>query len=197
MKALTWHGKEDVRVDTVPDPRIEEPGRHRDPRDCDRNLRIRPAHLRWLRSADGSRGHPRPQFMAEVVEIGPEVTRFRKGDRVVVSFVIACGQCYFCERSLWSCCDTTNRDAHKLVDVARPGRSGLVRLLAPVRRIFGRSGGILARTLADFGPIKVESETCATTRCCSCPTSSRPAIWRRRTPTSRKATPSRSGAADR
>ena len=107
MRALTWHGKHDVRVDTVDDPEIVNP------RDaiikvtstaiCGSDLHLYDGFIPTMKSGD-ILGH---EFMGEVVETGPGST-LRKGQRVVVPFVIACGSCYFCEKHQYSCCDNSN-----------------------------------------------------------------------------------------
>jgi threonine dehydrogenase-like Zn-dependent dehydrogenase len=95
MKALTWHGKQDVRIDTVPDPGIQEPGdiivRVTATAICGSDLHIYDGFVPQMEPGD-ILGH---EFMGEVVEVGAEVKRFRRGDRVVVPFVIACGHCFF------------------------------------------------------------------------------------------------------
>jgi threonine dehydrogenase-like Zn-dependent dehydrogenase len=108
MKALTWHGKGDVRCETVPDPKIE------DPRDviikvtstciCGSDLHLYDFYLPAMKPGD-ILGH---EPMGEVVEVGKQVTQLKKGDRIVVPFDIACGECWFCQRQLYSCCDNTN-----------------------------------------------------------------------------------------
>jgi threonine dehydrogenase-like Zn-dependent dehydrogenase len=108
MRALCWHGKYDVRVDTVPDPEIVNP------RDaiikitstaiCGSDLHLYDGYIPMMQSGD-ILGH---EFMGEVVDTGSGVTNLKKGDRVVVPFTIACGNCFFCERDLWSCCDNSN-----------------------------------------------------------------------------------------
>lgn len=111
MKALVWHGKGDVRCETVPDPKIE------DPRDviirvtstciCGSDLHLYDLYNPAMHPGD-ILGH---EPMGEVVEVGSQVTRLKKGDRVVVPFDIACGECWFCQKGYYSCCDTTNRNA--------------------------------------------------------------------------------------
>jgi len=107
MRALTWHGKHDVRVDTVDDPEIINP------RDaiikvtstaiCGSDLHLYDGFIPTMKSGD-ILGH---EFMGEVVETGPK-SSLKKGQRVVVPFVIACGSCYFCEKHQYSCCDNSN-----------------------------------------------------------------------------------------
>src|SRR5947209_9078331 len=111
MKALCWYGKEDVRVETVPDPELINP------RDavieitrtaiCGSDLHLYDGYIPTMEPGD-ILGH---EFMGEVVDIGHEVKNLKKGDRVIVSFTIACGQCYYCKNKLWSACDNTNPNA--------------------------------------------------------------------------------------
>ncbi|MEH3039313.1 MAG: glutathione-dependent formaldehyde dehydrogenase [Sphingomonas paucimobilis] len=107
MRALTWHGKHDVRVDTVPDPEIINP------RDaiikitstaiCGSDLHLYDGYIPTMKAGD-ILGH---EFMGEVVETGPKST-LKKGQRVVVPFVIACGSCYHCSKQQYSGCDNGN-----------------------------------------------------------------------------------------
>ena len=111
MKALCWHGVGDVRVDTVPDPQIL------DPKDiiiqvtasgiCGSDLHLYDGLMPTMEEGDVIGHEP----MGIVVELGAEVKKFSKGDRVVVPFVIACGECFFCKKQLYSACDTTNPGA--------------------------------------------------------------------------------------
>jgi len=108
MKAVCWHGANDVRVDTVPDPKIINP------RDaiikitstaiCGSDLHIYDGFIPSMESGD-ILGH---EFMGEVVELGSAVKNVQVGDRVVVPFTISCGNCFFCNRDLWSLCDNSN-----------------------------------------------------------------------------------------
>ena len=108
MKALRWHGKEDVRVDTVPDPTIEEPTdaiiRVTATAICGSDLHLYGGKVATLKEGD-ILGH---EFMGEVVETGSSITNLSKGDRVVIPFTISCGHCFFCERDLYSLCDISN-----------------------------------------------------------------------------------------
>ncbi|MHA6344353.1 zinc-dependent alcohol dehydrogenase [Roseivivax sp. CAU 1761] len=107
MRALTWHGKHDVRMDTVPDPEIVNP------RDaiievtstaiCGSDLHLYDGVIPGMLSGD-ILGH---EFMGRVVETGPKST-LKKGQRVVVPFTISCGSCFFCKSQLYSACDNTN-----------------------------------------------------------------------------------------
>ncbi|MCE9563197.1 MAG: glutathione-dependent formaldehyde dehydrogenase [Planctomycetes bacterium] len=117
MKALVWHGKGDVRCDTVPDPKVEEPTdviiKVTSTCICGSDLHLYDHYMPTMQSGD-ILGH---EPMGEVVEIGSSVTKFKKGDRIVVPFDIACGECFFCKKELYSCCDTTNPNA-KLAEEA-------------------------------------------------------------------------------
>src|SRR6478672_10819760 len=111
MRALCWHGRADVRVETVPDPRIQ------DPRDaiikitstaiCGSDIHLYDGYQPTMESGD-ILGH---ENMGEVVGVGSSVSNLKKGDRVVVPFTISCGACWFCEKTLFSLCDTSNPNA--------------------------------------------------------------------------------------
>jgi threonine dehydrogenase-like Zn-dependent dehydrogenase len=108
MKALCWFGKNDVRVESVPDPTILNP------RDaivkvttsaiCGSDLHLLDGYIPTMEKGD-ILGH---EFMGEVVELGSGVTNLKIGDRVVIPFPIACGNCFYCKRDLWSLCDNSN-----------------------------------------------------------------------------------------
>src|SRR5258708_6100008 len=108
MKALCWHGTGDVRIDNVPDPKILNPRdaivRITTTAICGSDLHLYDGYIPTMQSGD-ILGH---EFMGEVVDLGPGVKNLKKGDRVVVPFPIACGRCYFCEKSLTSLCDNSN-----------------------------------------------------------------------------------------
>lgn len=125
MKAVCWHGANDVRVDNVPDPKILNP------RDaiikitstaiCGSDLHLYDGYIPTMQSGD-ILGH---EFMGEVVEVGSEVKRVQVGQRVVVPFTIACGNCFFCQRDLWSLCDNTNPNAWMVEKMYGHSPSGL------------------------------------------------------------------------
>ena len=106
MRALTWQGVEDVRVETVPDPTIEQPTdavvRVTSTAICGSDLHLYKVLGAYLRPGDVL-GH---EFMGVVEEVGPEAGELKVGDRVVVPFTIACGHCWMCERGLFAQCET-------------------------------------------------------------------------------------------
>jgi threonine dehydrogenase-like Zn-dependent dehydrogenase len=111
MKALCWHGRNDIRCDTVPDPVIE------DARDviikvtscaiCGSDLHLMDGLMPTMESGDVL-GH---EFMGEVVEVGSGFTKYKKGDRIVVPFNINCGECRQCKLGNYSVCERSNRNA--------------------------------------------------------------------------------------
>ena len=155
MKALCWHGKGDMRCDTVPDPGIEHP------RDaiikvtacaiCGSDLHIYDGMIPTMERGDVI-GH---ETMGEVVEIGAENTKLKIGDRVVVPFTIACGECFFCKRGFFSGCERTNPNAataEKLWGHSPAGLFGYSHMLGGYR---GGQAEYLRVPYADVGPIKV------------------------------------------
>jgi len=148
MKALTYHGKEDVRVDEVPDPSIQHPTdaivRITSTAICGSDLHLY-AVLGMFIDAGDILGH---EPMGIVEEVGPEVTHIKAGDRVVVPFNISCGHCWMCERQFFAQCETTQ------VTEYEKGAS-----LFGYTKMYGQVPGGQAELLrvpqAQFGPIKV------------------------------------------
>ncbi len=155
MKALCWFGRNDVRVETVPDPTILNPRdaivRITSTAICGSDLHLYDGYIPSMEKGD-ILGH---EFMGEVVEIGPEVKNLKIGDRVVVPFTISCGGCEFCQRGLWSLCDNSNPNAwmaEKMYGYSPAGLFGYSHMMG------GYAGGQAeyARVpFADVGPIKV------------------------------------------
>jgi len=108
MRALTYHGSKDVRVDNVPDPSIQESDdiilRVTATAICGSDLHLYRGKIPQVKDGDIF-GH---EFMGIVEETGSAVTAVSKGDRVVIPFVIACGSCFFCSMNLHAACETTN-----------------------------------------------------------------------------------------
>jgi threonine dehydrogenase-like Zn-dependent dehydrogenase len=158
MKATVWTGKNSVEVRDVPDPKIL------DPQDaivditstaiCGSDLHLLQGFVPTMQKGD-IMGH---EFMGRVVEVGPEVTRLKVGDRVVVPFPIACGVCWSCQHGLYAGCENTNPNswmAEKLFGNTTAGVYGYSHLTG------GYPGGQAeyARVpFADVNPLKVPDE---------------------------------------
>jgi threonine dehydrogenase-like Zn-dependent dehydrogenase len=157
MKAICWHGTNDVRVDNVPDPVIADPGdaiiRVTSTAICGSDLHLLDGFMPTMQKGDVIGHEP----MGIVEEVGKEVRKLKKGDRVVVPFTISCGRCWFCERQMFSLCDTSNPNAEMARKVM--GQSPAA-LLGYSHMLGGFSGGqaeYLRVPYADVGPIKIES----------------------------------------
>jgi threonine dehydrogenase-like Zn-dependent dehydrogenase len=155
MKALVWHGKSDIRYDSVPDPEILNP------RDaiikvtstaiCGSDLHLFNGLNPTMESGD-IMGH---EPMGEVLEVGSGITNLKKGDRIVVPFTISCGSCFFCQKTLFSLCDNTNPNE----EIARKALGHSPAGLLGFSHMFGGYAGGQAQYLrvpfADVGPVKV------------------------------------------
>ncbi|MDP9107950.1 MAG: glutathione-dependent formaldehyde dehydrogenase [Pseudomonadota bacterium] len=156
MRALTYHGSHEVKVDTVPDPILQEPDdiilKVTATAICGSDLHMYRGKIPAMKSGD-ILGH---EFMGEVVEVGSAVTKLQKGDRVVVPFVIACGSCFFCDMHLFSACETTNPDRGSIMNKKslRPGAA-----LFGFSHLYGGVPGGQAEYVrvpkANVGPIKI------------------------------------------
>ena len=148
MKAVTWHGKRDVRVDTHPDPTIEEPTdvvvRVTSTAICGSDLHLYEV-LTMLMTEGDILGH---EPMGIVEAVGADVRHVRVGDRVVIPFNISCGHCYFCDQQLYSQCETTQ------VRTYDKGAAlfGYTKLYGQVP---GGQAEYLRVPMGHFGPIKV------------------------------------------
>ena len=111
MKAVCWHGRNDMRVDNVDDPTLEDSGdviiRITASGICGSDLHLMTGAAPAMESGDVIGHEP----MGIVEEVGSGVTKLQKGDRVVIPFTMACGSCFFCNHQFFSCCDNTNRNA--------------------------------------------------------------------------------------
>ncbi|MEV7013207.1 zinc-dependent alcohol dehydrogenase [Streptosporangium sp. NPDC051022] len=148
MKALTWHGKRDVRVEEVQDPAIKEPTdaivRLTTTAICGSDLHLYEVLGPFIAEGD-ILGH---EPMGVVEEVGAEVTHIKPGDRVVIPFNIACGHCHMCGLQLFAQCETTQVRDH-----------GMGAALFGYTKLYGEVPGAQAEYLrvpqAQFGPIKV------------------------------------------
>ncbi len=148
MKAVAFHGKRDIRVDTVPDPTIEQPTdavvRITSTGICGSDLHLYEVMGAFMDEGD-ILGH---EPMGIVEEVGSEVSHIKPGDRVVIPFNISCGNCYMCNQKLFSQCETTQ---------VREQEKGAA--LLGYTKLYGQVPGGQAELLrvpqAHFGPIKV------------------------------------------
>ncbi len=158
MKAVCWMGKEKIEVHTVKDPEIINPHdaiiRVTRTAICGSDLHLYGGFIPTMESGD-ILGH---EFMGIVEEVGPEVKKLKRGDRVVIPFTIACGNCFFCKDNLWSLCDNSNPNAHIAEELY--GYSGSA--LFGFSHIYGGYAGGQAQyariPFADVGPIKIEND---------------------------------------
>lgn len=158
MRALCWHGKYDVRVDTVPDPIIQEPTdiiiQVTSTAICGSDLHLFDGYMMGMQSGD-ILGH---EPMGVVVDVGSAVTKLKTGDRVVIPFVIACGQCFFCSKGLFAACDTTNPDAEAAAKVMGHAPAGLFGYSHLTGGYAGGQAEYLRVPHAEVGAIKIESD---------------------------------------
>ncbi|MEU7057662.1 zinc-dependent alcohol dehydrogenase [Streptomyces sp. NPDC046197] len=148
MKAVTWQGKRDVRVDDVPDPKIQEPTdaviRITSTGLCGSDLHLYEVLTPFMTPGD-ILGH---EPIGVVEEVGPEVRNLSPGDRVVVPFQISCGHCFMCSAGLQTQCETTQVTSE-----------GMGAALFGYTRLYGAVPGAQAEYLrvpqAHYGPIKV------------------------------------------
>lgn len=155
MRALCWHGKGDIRCDTVADPELQ------DDRDviikvtacaiCGSDLHLYDGYMPTMESGDVL-GH---ETMGEVVEVGRAVKNLKAGDRVVVPFNIACGDCFFCRKQLFSLCDRSNPNAEMARQAMGHSPSGLFGYSHLLGGFPGGQAEYLRVPFADVGPIKV------------------------------------------
>lgn len=155
MKAACWNGKKDVRVETVPDPKILN-GRDAIIKItlsaiCGSDLHLYNGFIPSMQSGD-ILGH---EFMGEVLEVGKEIKNLKKGDRVVVPFNIACGNCSLCKLDLWSLCDNSNPNAWIAEKVYGFSGSGLFGYSHMFGGFAGGQAQYVRVPFADVGPLKI------------------------------------------
>jgi len=155
MLALCWYGKNDVRVETVPDPTLLNPTdvvlRVTRTAICGSDLHLLDGFIPAMAAGD-ILGH---EFVGEVVEAGAEVTKLRRGDRVVVPFAIACGQCYYCKHEQWSLCDNSNPRPEATAAAYGDASAGLFGYSHLMGGYAGGQAQYVRVPYADVGPLKL------------------------------------------
>ena len=158
MKAVCWMGKESIEVHQVSDPAIINPHdaiiKVTRTAICGSDLHLYAGLIPSMESGD-ILGH---EFMGIVEEVGSEVKKLKRGDRVVIPFTIACGSCLFCKSDLWSLCDNTNPNSQ--VAETMYGYTGSA--LFGFSHIYGGYAGGQAQyariPFADVGPLVIEND---------------------------------------
>ena len=155
MKAVCWYGTQDIRVMDVPEPEILN-GRDAiikitTTAICGSDLHLYNGVMPTMKEGD-ILGH---EFMGEVVEVGKEIKNLKKGDRVVVPFTIACGDCFFCKKEIWSGCDNSNPNPDTTQNLYGFAPSGLFGYTHMMGGFAGGQAEYVRVPYADVGPIKV------------------------------------------
>ncbi|MCS3932029.1 threonine dehydrogenase-like Zn-dependent dehydrogenase [Bradyrhizobium elkanii] len=155
MKALTWHGKGDIRCETVPDPKIEH-GRDAIIKVtacaiCGSDLHLLDGVMPSMEKGDVV-GH---ETMGVVVDVGKANTKLNVGDRVVVPFTISCGECFFCKNGFYSGCERSNPNAKMAEKMWGHSPAGLFGYSHMLGGFAGGQAEYLRVPYADVGPYKV------------------------------------------
>jgi threonine dehydrogenase-like Zn-dependent dehydrogenase len=157
MKANCWYGYRDVRVVEVEDPKILNPRdaivRVTSTAICGSDLHLYDGFVPTMEKGD-ILGH---EFMGEVVEVGKGVKNLKRGDRVVVPFPIACGNCYFCKRDLWSLCENSNPNAAAAEKMWGHSPCGIFGYSHLTGGYAGGQAEYVRVPFADIGPLKIEN----------------------------------------
>ncbi|HZP05727.1 MAG TPA: zinc-dependent alcohol dehydrogenase [Terracidiphilus sp.] len=158
MKAVCWMGKSKVETLEVPDPVLLNPHdailRITRTAICGSDLHLYDGMIPTMESGD-IMGH---EFMGIVEEVGRDVKNLQRGDRVVVPFTIACGQCEFCRKQIWSACDNTNPNAHLMEAAYGYSGSGLFGYSHMMGGYAGGQAQYVRVPFANIGPLKIESD---------------------------------------
>ena len=158
MRALTWHGAQDVRVEDVPRPEIINPNdaiiEVTATAICGSDLHLYNDKVPAMRKGDVLGHEP----MGEVVELGDDVETLELGDRVVVPFTVSCGACWFCEHDLYSLCDNSNPNAEMAREVMGQSPAGLLGYSHLLGGYAGGQAEYLRVPYADVGPITIDSD---------------------------------------
>jgi len=158
MRALTWQGRQDVRIEEVPRPEVVNPTdaviEVTATAICGSDLHLYHGRVPSMREGDVLGHEP----MGRVVEVGSEVETLAEGDRVVVPFTISCGACWFCDHDLYSLCDNTNPNAELAREVMGHSPAGIFGYSHMMGGYAGGQAEYMRVPHADVGPIKIESD---------------------------------------
>jgi threonine dehydrogenase-like Zn-dependent dehydrogenase len=158
MKALCWMGTGKVEVHNVSDPSILNPHdaiiRVTRTAICGSDLHLFDGFIPTMEEGDVL-GH---EFMGIVEEVGSEVSNLKRDDRVVVPFTIACGNCEFCKKNIWSACDNTNPNAHLMEAAYGYSGSGLFGYSHMMGGYAGGQAQYVRVPFANIGPLKIEND---------------------------------------
>jgi threonine dehydrogenase-like Zn-dependent dehydrogenase len=158
LKAVCWMGKSDVQTLDVEDPKILNPHdaiiKITRTAICGSDLHLFDGFIPTMEAGDVL-GH---EFMGIVEETGKEVTNLKRNDRVVIPFTIACGQCLFCKKQMWSACDNTNPNAHLMEKAYGYSGSGLFGYSHMMGGYAGGQAQYARVPFANVGALKIESD---------------------------------------
>jgi len=158
VKALCWMGREDVRVEEVPEPQILNPRdaivRVTSTAICGSDLHLYGGFIPTLERGDVL-GH---EFMGEIVEVGAGVGNLEVGDRVIVPFPIACGSCWYCRSDLHSLCDNSNPNAWMAEELFGHSPAGIFGYSHMLGGYAGGQAELVRVPFADVGPLKIGPE---------------------------------------
>jgi threonine dehydrogenase-like Zn-dependent dehydrogenase len=158
MKAVCWMGKSKIETLEVADPVLLNPHdaiiKITRTAICGSDLHLFDGFIPTMEQGDVL-GH---EFMGIVEETGKEVSNLKRGDRVVVPFTIACGNCLFCKKQLWSACDNTNPNAHMMEALYGYSGSGLFGYSHMMGGYAGGQAQYARVPFANVGPLKIESD---------------------------------------
>ena len=158
MKAVCWMGKSKIETLEVADPVLLNPHdaiiKVTRTAICGSDLHLYDGFIPTMEQGD-ILGH---EFMGIVEETGADVKNLKRGDRVVVPFTIACGNCLFCQKGLWSCCDNTNPNAHIAEGLYGYSGSGLFGYSHMMGGYAGGQAQYVRVPFSNVGPLKIESD---------------------------------------
>ncbi len=158
MKALCWFGKHDVRIENLPDARIQLPTdvviKITSTAICGSDLHLYDGFMPTMQQGDVLGHEP----MGVVVDVGRDVKNLKRGDRVVVPFCLACGNCFFCNKGLYSLCDNSNPNAEVAREALGQSPAGLFGYSHMLGGFAGGQAEYLRVPYADVGPLRIESD---------------------------------------